>query len=112
MPNSRSTSSASVALQAKARAPVSRQSAPSFSIFRAASATAIFSRANSRASEALRPSPAPTMRAVLYFGVSMDGHPDNGGELDLGAQTLQATRLLQNSIEFGLVGRGGIFSPQ
>ena len=70
-PNSRSTSSASVALQAKARAPVSVQSAPSFSILRAASATLMPSRANSRASDALKPSPAPTIRAVLYFGSSM-----------------------------------------
>src|ERR1700752_1982225 len=73
MPNRRSTSSASVALQEKARAPVSVQSAPSFSIFRAASATLMPSRANSRASDALNPSPAPTIRAILYFGNSMGG---------------------------------------
>src|SRR4051794_24741543 len=71
MPKRRSTSSASVALQAKARAPVSVQSAPSFSILRAASATLMPSRANSRASDALNPSPAPTIRAILYFGNSM-----------------------------------------
>jgi hypothetical protein len=54
-----------------ARAPISVQSAPSFSIWRAASATRMPSRENSRASDALRPSPAPTIRAILYFGVSI-----------------------------------------
>jgi len=60
-----------VALQAKARAPVSWHSAPSFSILRAASATRMPSRASSRASDALNPSPAPTISAVLYFGISI-----------------------------------------
>src|SRR5262245_13789838 len=85
MPNRRSTSSASVALQAKARAPVSVQSAPSFSILRAASATLMPSRANSRASDALKPSPAPTIRAILYFGISM-GRSSDGGTRYLGTQ--------------------------
>ena len=49
------------------------QSAPSFSILRAASATRMPCADSSRASEALRPSPAPTMRAILYFGCSMSG---------------------------------------
>jgi hypothetical protein len=71
IPKRRSTSSASVALQAKARAPVSVQSAPSFSILRAARTTLMPSRANSRVSDALKPSPAPTIKAILYFGISM-----------------------------------------
>ena len=83
-PNSRSTSSGLVASQAKAWAPVSLQSAPSLSILRAASATRMPSRANSRASEALRPSPAPTIRAVLYFGISMEC---SSSGLDLGAES-------------------------
>src|ERR1700716_789084 len=107
-PNSRSTSSASVASQAKPRAPVSAQSAPSFSICRAASATRMPSRANSRASDALRPSPAPTIRAVLYLSNSM------GAVLEwwsryLGAQTGKATRRCQNQIEVGRVGHPSIF---
>src|SRR3954469_13372190 len=89
MPNRRSTSSASVALQAKARAPVSVQSAPSFSILRAARATLMPSRANSRARDALKPSPAPTIRAILYFGNSM-GRFSDGGPRYLGTQFHQA----------------------
>src|ERR1043165_561101 len=112
MPNRRSTSSGSVGLQAEARALLSVQIAPSFSILRAASATLIFSRANSRASEALNPSPAPTMRAVLYFGVSMSVSLISLVKENLGAQTLQATCLLQNRIELALVESCGIFRAQ
>jgi hypothetical protein len=60
-----------VALQAKARAPVSVQSAPSFSMLRAASATLMPSLENSRASDALKPEPAPTISAFLYLGFSI-----------------------------------------
>jgi hypothetical protein len=74
-PNRRSTSSALVASQANAFAPVVVQSSPSFSILRAASATLMPSRANSRASEALSPAPAPTIRAVLYFCAAMRALP-------------------------------------
>src|ERR1700727_2679993 len=40
-------------------------------MLRAVSASTSPSRLNSRASEALRHSPAPTIRAFLYFGVSI-----------------------------------------
>ncbi len=67
----RATSSGLVASQPNALAPVSRHKASSLPALRAATATARPSRANSRASEALRPSPAPTIKAVLYCGISM-----------------------------------------
>src|SRR3954467_11078907 len=104
MPNRRSTSSASVALQAKARAPVSVQSAPSFSILRAARATLMPSRANRRASDALNPSPAPTIRAFLYFGVSMGAVLWWWRTWYLGAQSGKATRGGQSQLEITLVG--------
>src|SRR5438552_15014108 len=111
MPNSRSTSSASVALQAKARAPVSVQSSPSFSILRAASATLMPSRANSRASEALSPSPAPTIRAVLYFCPAMRALRVDRGSY-LGAHPGEATCCRQNHVEILPVGHICIFGPQ
>src|SRR6266550_901929 len=111
-PNRRSTCSGSVASQPKARAPVSPQSAPSFSVWRAASATRIPSRANSRASDALKPSPAPTIRAVLYFGVSIFRIPFALPQAYLGAQPGQATCFFQNVIERGPIGDGSIFGAQ
>src|SRR5436190_2667600 len=113
-PNSRSTSSALVASQAKAFAPVSVQSSPSFSIFRAASATLMPSRENSRASEALRPSPAPTIKAVLYFGCAMRAPIDQDSYRDwyLGAHPGEATRCGQDHVEIALVAHAGIFRAQ
>src|SRR5437868_9394 len=111
MPNSRSTSSALVASQAKAFAPVAPQSSPSFSILRAASATLMPSRENSRTSEAESPSPAPTIRAVLYFGCAMRALlfvPDSY----LGAHPGEATRCRQDHVEIALVGHGRIFHAQ
>src|SRR2546430_6993233 len=102
MPKRRSTSSASVALQAKARAPVVVQSSPSFSILRAASATLMPSRANSRASEALSPAPAPTIKAVLYFGLAMRALPV-GRDSYLGAHSGEATRGGQDHVEILLL---------
>ena len=69
--NSRCTSSGlRVASHAYARAPVSVHSASSLAGLRAASATCMPSRAKRRASEALRPEPAPTMSARSYLGCS------------------------------------------
>src|SRR4051794_11386834 len=109
MPNRRSTSSGSVASQAKARAPVSVQSAPSFSIPRAASATRIPSRVNSRASDALNPSPAPTINAILYFGISMRLLPFS---MISSAQSGKAACRFQYRIECGFIGHSGVFGAQ
>jgi len=54
----------------KARAPVSRHNAPSFSIFRAASATRMPAW-RTAAPASTQASPAPTISAILYFGISM-----------------------------------------
>src|SRR6185437_4963687 len=66
---SRATCARSCASHANADAPVSAHKPLSFSGLRAASATDNSDCASSRASDALRPSPAPTIRAVLYAGV-------------------------------------------
>src|SRR5262245_60468769 len=110
-PNSRSTSSALVASQANAFAPVAVQSSPSFSILRAASATLMPSRANSRASEALSPAPAPTIKAVLYFGLAMHALPV-GRDWYLGAHSGEATRRRQDHVEILLLGHICIFGAQ
>src|SRR5690349_18781316 len=64
--NRRATSAGSSALHANALAPVSLQSACNFEELRAASAIRMPAFANVRASDALSPSPAPTIRHVLY----------------------------------------------
>src|SRR6185437_7127534 len=66
---SRATCARSCASHANADAPVSAHKPLSFSGLRAASATDNPDCARSRASDALRPSPAPTISAVLYGGV-------------------------------------------
>src|SRR5437868_5962164 len=110
-PNSRSTSSALVASQAKAFAPVLVQSSPSFSIFRAASATLMPSRANSRASEALKPSPAPTIKAVEYVGRSIGALPVISNSY-LGAHPGEATRGRQDHVEVLLLCHRRVLRPQ
>src|SRR5262245_47439770 len=110
-PNSRSTSSALVASQANAFAAVAVQSSPSFSILRAARATLMPSRANSRASEALSPAPAPTIKAVLYFGFAMHALPV-GRDWYLGAHSGEATRSGQDHVEIFLLGHNCIFGAQ
>src|ERR1700754_3341677 len=110
-PNRRSTSSALVASQANALAPVWVQSSPSFSTLRAASATLMPSRANSRASEALSPSPAPTIKAVLYFGLAIRALPV-GRDWYLWAHPREATCRRQNHVEVLLVAHTGIFGAQ
>src|SRR3954454_8487437 len=110
-PNRRSTSSAMVASQANAFAPVLVQSSPSFSILRAASATLMPSRANSRASEALSPSPAPTIKAVVYFGAVMRALlPRPFGYL--GAHPGQTTGCGQDHVEVLLFAEAGILGAQ
>src|SRR3954462_9481312 len=111
MPNSRPTSSALVASQAKAFAPVLVQSSPSFSILRAASATLMPSRENSRASEALKPSPAPTIRAVLYFGCAIRTPPIDQASY-LGAHPGKATRCGQDHVEIASIAHACIFRAQ
>src|SRR5438552_7169729 len=69
--NNFSTSARLVASQANARAPVSFTSGARSSVLRAASATLNPSFASSRASEAERPEPAPTIRAVLNLSLAM-----------------------------------------
>src|SRR5205823_6342772 len=92
-------------------APVSGQSVPSFSIWRAASATRMPSRENSRASDALRPSPAPTIRAILYFGVSIRVSLYFGASISA-AQSRKTARGFQHRIERGLIGHISIFRAQ
>jgi len=70
--NRDATDSGRPASQVKARAPVSAQSGASYSVVRAASATASPWWANRRASEALRPGPAPTIKA-LRNGAGVSG---------------------------------------
>src|SRR5438045_958965 len=110
-PNSRSTSSALLASQAKALAPVLPQSSPSFSILRAASATLMPSRENSRASEALSPSPAPTIKAVLYFGCAIRALPIDQ-DWYLGAHPGEATHCCQDHVEIALAGHAGVLRAQ
>src|SRR5207253_9515869 len=110
-PNSRSTSSALLASQARAFAPVLVQRSPSCSILRAASATLMPSRENNRASDALNPSPAPTIKAVLYFCPAMRALPVGRGSY-LGAHPGEATCSRQNHVEILLVGHICIFGPQ
>src|SRR5262245_29061416 len=62
--NSFATSAGLLASQAKACARASRSSGARSEVVRAASATLIPSPASARASEAERPAPAPTIRAV------------------------------------------------
>src|SRR5689334_15144123 len=69
------TWAASAASQRYAFAPVSVHSAARLAGLRDASATFIPSRANSRAREALRPEPAPTINAVWYFIASCYQNP-------------------------------------
>src|SRR5499427_4628096 len=78
-PQSRSTAANSLvtsfglaASQAYAVAPVSLQSAASLSVCLAANATRMPPRVKSLANDPLKPSPAPTINAVLYFMVSMN----------------------------------------
>src|SRR3954454_17962410 len=73
--NSASTASGLLASHAKARAPVASHNAASFSTLRAASATRKPWRVNNLASEALRPWPAPTMRAISGCGASISSTP-------------------------------------
>src|SRR5262252_8724127 len=70
-PNSRSTSAGLLASQANARALVACTRDARSSGERAASDTARPSCAKARASEALRPEPAPTMRACLKSRLGM-----------------------------------------
>src|SRR5471030_1829799 len=68
---SAATSLASAALHLWTCAPVSLASAASLSVVREAIVTLRPFFANSRASEALRPGPVPTIRADVYLGFSI-----------------------------------------
>ena len=73
--NSAATSSGSAASQAKVTAAVSSASFASLSGLRDASATCSPCFANSRASEALSPLPAPTIKADFMSIIALPGKP-------------------------------------
>lgn len=77
--NKCATSAASEASTAKRSAPMSPASGRSLSILRAARPTLKPAAANPRATDALMPEPAPTIKAVRYGMSVMDGLLSNDG---------------------------------